>query len=213
MDREDHSIRLCDVTSSRVQEWKRAFIAGASDDPVKQRSARTSFNSFLRRAKGLFAPAAVKHLSMSLPSPLPFQGIAPEPRQSTRYRSSIDPVKLIEAAQIELAESDPPVFLAFLLVLDAGLRKTEIDRLEWRAFHFEDNVIRIEPTRYFEPKTEHSIGDVQIDPELMNLFRGYGPTGSAGVQRRPHMQNQTGAATPLAAKTRTPKEKSYSCVT
>jgi integrase len=45
--------------------------------------------------------------------------------------------------------------------------------LEWSAFRFAQNVIRIEPTIHFDVKTEHSIGDVKIDPELMALFRGY----------------------------------------
>jgi integrase len=112
-------------------------------------------------------------LSVTLPSPLPFDGIAFEPRQSGRYRSSIDPAKLTKAAQEELSSDDPPVFLVFLLALGAGLRRIEIDRLQWAAFRWHDNVIRIEPTRYFEPKTEHSIGDVQIDPELMRVFHGY----------------------------------------
>jgi integrase len=167
-----NAIRLADVTPARVQEWKRAFIAQAGDDPVRLRSAKTSVNSFLRRAKSLFSPKAIKHLSIILPSPLPFEGISFEPKQSGRYRSSIDPAELTRAAQKELAE-DPPVFLAFLLALGAGLRRIEIDRLEWAAFRWNDNLIRIEPTRHFEPKTEHSIGDVQIDPELMAVFRGY----------------------------------------
>jgi len=108
-----------------------------------------------------------------LPSPLPFAGIAFEPRQSTRYRSSIDAAKLTKAAQQELAQSDSPVFLAFLLALGAGLRRIEIDRLEWRAFHWNHNVIRIEPTEHFDVKSEHSIGDVLVDPELISVFRGY----------------------------------------
>src|SRR5207253_4253388 len=85
-----HAVRLDAVTPERVQAWKRTFIARAGEDPVKLRSARTSFNSFLRRAKSLFAPDAIKHLSVTLPSPLPFEGIAFEPRQSMRYRSNID---------------------------------------------------------------------------------------------------------------------------
>jgi integrase len=175
-----NAVRLADVTPERVQEWKRAFIARAGNDPVKQRSARTSFNSFLRRAKSLFGPKCIKHLSVTLPSPLPFEGVTFEPRQSARYRSNIDPAKLTRAAQQELSETDPPVFLAFLLALGAGLRRIEIDRLEWAAFRWNDNVIRIEATRYFEPKTEHSSGDVQIDPELMAIFRGYGALARSG---------------------------------
>ena len=61
-----------------------------------------------------------------------------------RYRSSIDAGQLTRAAQKELALADPPVPLAFLLALGAGLRRGEIDRLEWAAFQWNHNVIRIE---------------------------------------------------------------------
>ena len=66
-----------------------------------------------------------------------------------------------------------PAFLAFLLALGAGLRRIEIDRLEWSAFHWDENVIRIEPTQHFDVKTEHSIGDVSMDAALMTILRGY----------------------------------------
>jgi hypothetical protein len=36
-----------------------------------------------------------------------------------------------------------------------------------------DQIIRIQPTEHFDVKTEHSIGDVPIDPELMSVMRGY----------------------------------------
>jgi len=167
------AIKLSAVTPDKVQAWEREFIARGGEDPIKLRSARTSVNSYLRRAKSLFGPRALKHLSVELPSPLPFKEIAFEPKQSMRYRSNIDPAKLTRAAQKELAPTDEPVFLAFLLALGAGLRRIEIDRLEWDAFHWRENVIRIEPTQYFEVKTEHSIGNVPVDPDLMAVFRGY----------------------------------------
>jgi integrase len=175
-----HPIRLAEVTPTKVQEWKRAFIARAGEDPIRQRSARTSFNSYLRRAKSLFAPDAIKHLSVVLPSPLPFEGIAFEPRQSMRYRSSIDPAELTRTAQKELALKDSPVFLAFLLALGAGLRRIEIDRLEWSEFQWNHSVIRIERTQYFDVKTEHSLGDVSVDPQLMSVFRGYAALAGSG---------------------------------
>ena len=55
----------------------------------------------------------------------------------------------------------------------AGLRRNEIDKLEWSAFRWEKGLIRIEATRWFHPKSEDSIGDVEVDPELVELFRGY----------------------------------------
>jgi integrase len=169
-----NAIRLDAVTPELVQVWKRTFIARAgSEDPIKVRSAKSSVNSYMRRAKCLFAPRAIRHLSVVLPSPLPFAGVAFESRANTRYHSNIDPGKLIRAAQKELADADESVFLAFLLGLSAGLRRLEIDRLEWSAFHWNNNVIKIRRTKYFEPKTETSIREVLIDPEVMSVFRGY----------------------------------------
>ncbi len=54
-----------------------------------------------------------------------------------------------------------------------GLRRKEIDLLEWPSFKWETVVIRIEPTHHFHPKSEDSIGDVPVDKELMEIFRGY----------------------------------------
>jgi integrase len=45
--------------------------------------------------------------------------------------------------------------------------------LEWSAFLWDRNVIRIAPTKHFHPKSEHSIGDVEVDLELMAIFKRY----------------------------------------
>jgi hypothetical protein len=34
-------------------------------------------------------------------------------------------------------------------------------------------MIRIEATKWFHPKSEDSLGDVEVDGEVMELFRGY----------------------------------------
>ena len=34
-------------------------------------------------------------------------------------------------------------------------------------------MIRIQPTRFFHPKSENSIGDLPVDPEVIKLFRQY----------------------------------------
>ena len=59
----------------------------------------------------------------------------------------------------------------FLLAVGAGLRRKEIDLLEWSSFRFEMGIIRIEATRYFRPKSEDSAGDVEVDHEIMTIFR------------------------------------------
>jgi integrase len=166
-----HAIKLAALTSDVIQRWKRAHLARAGDDPIKLRSAKISFNSYVRRAKSLFTSKAIKHLSIQPVSP--FENISFEARQSMRYRSTIDVEKLTRAAHEELALADSPAFLVFLLALGAGLRRIEIDRLEWSAMRFDENVIRIEPTQHFDVKTEHSIGDVPVDAALMNVFRNF----------------------------------------
>jgi integrase len=171
---EVESTKLTELTPAKVQKWKLSFVTNAGDDPVRQRAARISANSFLRRAKSLFAPSVTKHLEqVVLPAPLPFDGAELYRRTSMRYHSSFDVVSLIEAAKKELALSAPEQFKVFLLAVMAGLRRREIDTLEWTAFRWDGGTIRIEPTKWFHPKSEDSIGDVEIDPELVEVFREY----------------------------------------
>ncbi len=134
---------------------------------------KSRLTPFLRRAKSLFAPGIVRHLSIELPSPLPFEGIEFEPRQSLKYRSEINVAELIQAASAELVDNEPELFKIFLLGVMVGLRRHEIDLLEWSKFKWDQGVIRIEPTSFFHPKTEDSIGDVPVDGEVMEIFRGY----------------------------------------
>jgi integrase len=168
-----HGVRLASLTPAKVQAWKRSFLAKARSDPLSQRQAKVSVNSFLRQARSLFSPKLLRHLSIELPSPLPFAGVEFEPRQSLKYRSDFDVKALIGTAQDSLSVQEPELFKILLLAVMVGLRRSEIDLLEWSSFHWGSGVIRIEPTRYFHPKNEDSIGDVQVEQELMDVFRGY----------------------------------------
>jgi hypothetical protein len=53
-----------------------------------------------------------------------------------RYQGSFDVFGLIEAAKKELAQPAPEQFKVFLLAVMAGLRRREIDTLEWSAVRF-----------------------------------------------------------------------------
>jgi integrase len=169
-----HAVKLAELTPAKIQKWKRDFITRAGSDPVKLRTARISVNSLIRRSKSLFAPGVIKHLQrVRLPSPLPFENIAFEPRVSQRYQSAIDIKKLIAAARTELQPTKPELFKVFVLATFCGLRRLEIDRLTWSAFHFDEAFLRVEATKYFSPKTEDAIGEVPLELELVELFRGY----------------------------------------
>jgi len=168
------SMRLAKLTAATIQSWKLAFIAKAGADPLAIRRARNSVNSFLRRAKSLFSAEFLGHLrNIELPNPLPFEGVAFEPRQSNKYYSTIDPPALVARARKELATKHSEAFKIFLLGLFCGLRRHEIDLLEWTAFRWDESVLHITPTQYFHPKSEDSIGKIPIEAELLAIFRGY----------------------------------------
>ena len=186
-----HSIPLATIGPNMVQAWKRSFLAKAGNDPVASRQAKVSVNFFLRQARNLFSPDVLRHLDIELPNPLPFTGIQFEPRQSLKYRSEFDIKKLIQTAKDSLSEHQPELFKIFLLAVMAGLRRKEIDLLEWGAFQWQHSCIRIEATRWFQPKSEDSIGDVQVDPEVLEIFRGYRARAIGGFviesTRRPRL--------------------------
>jgi len=166
-----HGIELGKVTPAKIQEWKQSFLGTSGDDPLALRKARISVNTFLRRSRSLFSPRLLRQLQLKLPSPLPFDGVEFEPRQSMKYRSDFNVLDLIKQANKELRPSDPPVYMIFLLGVAAGLRRKEIDLLEWPAFRFKENAIRVEPTQFFHPKSQDSIAEIQVDPEVMAVFR------------------------------------------
>jgi integrase len=163
-------IKLADVTPDKVNKWRIAFVKRAGANPVKQRRARITCNSLMRQAKSLFSPDLLAHVSLDKPDKLPFDGVAFYDGESMRYHSTVDVEALIQNAMRELPQEQLKVFL---LAAMAGLRRNEIDKLQWTAFRWNDAVIRIEATEFFAPKTSEGEGDVPIDKELSALFRGW----------------------------------------
>jgi len=107
-----------------------------------------------------------------MPDPLPFADAQFEPRPSTKYRSTFDIAELVRSATEELVH-DTEAYKVFLLSSMAGLRRKEIDLLEWSAFRWDDGAIRIETTEHFSAKSEDSLGDVAVEPQVLELFRGW----------------------------------------
>ena len=151
----------------------------------------TSCNSTIRQARSLFAGKVVRFLTAPLlPTPKPFEGVEFYPRQSAKYFSRIDPKALLRAAHEELAESDPPAFLAMLLALSAGLRRGEIDSLCWHQVDCERELLRIEPTERAGLKTADSRAEVPIDPRTAAMLRGFRARGGRGICDRGHERGE-----------------------
>jgi integrase len=169
-----HAVKLARITPEKVQKWKVEFVAQAGEDPRKIRNAKNSANSFLREAKALFSSKLLELLEgVILPNPLPFAGIKLYPKQSMKYRSTFDAMQIIKDAQNELGEQDPEAYKIFLLGLATGLRRREIDTLQWSAFRWDRSQIRIEPSEWYGLKSQDSADDLDVDPEIMAIFRGF----------------------------------------
>ena len=164
------------LTVDSIQRWKLDFINRHKNSPAKHSHAVNTVNAHVRNARSMFSTKALAFAGkrLALPEPLPFAGVKLESRRATtRYASRIDPAALIVAAKAEL--DDVPErqeqFKIFCMALLCGLRKREIDTLLWKSVDLDKGVIRIERTEYFQPKSEESAGEVDMAPELVDLFR------------------------------------------
>lgn len=164
------ALPLDTLSTTAVQKWMVAYIKAAGEAPDARRSAETTAASILRNARALFSEKALQHArgNLVLPNPLPFNSVRLPAKAKSRYQSRIDAQTLIEAARAELA-GEP--FKIFVLGLLCGLRKREIDLLTWAQVDFSKCLIRIEETKWFSPKSQESVGEVDLDPELLLLLR------------------------------------------
>jgi integrase len=162
------------LTPQAIQEWRIRFVGKAGKSPAAQRTKKISANSLIRQARALFSKKILKFITgIQHPDPIPFAECEMFPRESMRYRSSIDPAALLAAANQELYAGDPDAFLVLLLAIGAGLRRGEIDKLLWRQVDFNGGFIRIEATEVGGLKSEDSAGAVPIEAAFVAVLRGY----------------------------------------
>jgi integrase len=165
-----HAIELTRITPQRIQAWKIDFLARAGQSPVKQRSARISVNSALRGARSLFSSRRTKFVNLPTGFVSPFASVPLEPRQSMRYRGGFDLEAVVRAALGELTASDPEALKIILLAATCGLRRAEIDCLGWEAFDFVKQALHINPSDHFQPKSEDSIGAIDLEESVAKFF-------------------------------------------
>ena len=169
------AIKLDALTAQAIENWRADFIKRGSTNPFKEKSARVSENSTIGRARSLFGAEVISRVRdlVDLPNPIPFAGVKVQRVHVPHYRSNFNVESLLESAREELATTRPEQFKIFLLGAMAGLRRNEIDKLPWSSFRWDEGVIHIQTTEYFRPKSRASENDIPVDPELMEIFRGY----------------------------------------
>ena len=165
-------IRLERVTPGCITEWQQARVKKAGHSPAAIASAKRTANSYVRCARSLFGKEIRKRLrGVQLPQILPFEGVELFESGSMKYVSKVNVQTLIAAARTELKEAETEVYKAFLLGLFAGMRKGEIDLLEWRMLDLENHVIRLEETEWLRLKTKDSAGEITVDAEVIAELR------------------------------------------
>ena len=181
------AVSLDKLTPTAIEGWKHRFLKARKGNPVEERKAKNSVNSFIRQARSLFSPKIVKLVSgkLLLPESLPFQDVNLYPRSSMRYDSRIDIQKLVAAAHKELGGPQttgehPELFASrieqfkiFLLAAFGGLRRNEIDKLLWEQVDVKNGTIEIRETQHFKPKSEESNGLINIEAEVADLLAGF----------------------------------------
>jgi integrase len=165
------SVLLSEITPERVMQWRVAYIAAGSTNPIKENCARATAASVIRNSKALFSKKLIRNLSLKLPSPLPFDGVDQGKRARTRYRSKVNLPVLVNQAHDELKASKPELFDVFLLAVGAGLRRGEIDKLIWKQIDWTAGTIAIEANEYGAVKTESSSDVIDIGPDMLAHFR------------------------------------------
>lgn len=177
------------LVPTAIQRWRLAYVERAGQAPDARRRAENTATTLLRNARSLFSSKALEHIgeTLVLPNPLPFAGIKLPKKGNSTYQSKISAPDLIAAARLEL-EGAP--FQIFALALLCGLRKREIDLLTWAQVDFSKAVIRIERTEYFEPKSEDSKGEIDVDPELLALFKVWKATAKGPFVIEPNLMPQ-----------------------
>ena len=171
-------LRLERVTPKQVTEWQQGRVKRAGHSPAAIASAKRTANSYVRCARSLFGKEIRKRLlGVELPKVLPFDGVDLFESGSMKYVSKVNVQTLIAAAKSELKQGEQEVYKAFLLGLFAGMRKAEIDLLEWRMLDFENNVIRLEETEWLRLKTRDSAGEITVDEEVIAELRQMMPQG------------------------------------
>ena len=184
------SIRLDRLTPEKINQWKVGVLKEASKNPLKLKHASVTVRSILLSSKALFSANIRRHLTLTLPTPLPFDNVALPEAGKSRYKSEVNPSDLLISAKRELADGiqeknkpanpRPELFKILLLALGAGLRRDEIDKLQWNQIVWQKNKIRVETTEHGGTKSVESEAEVDVDPGLLKILKGYQPKAGTG---------------------------------
>lgn len=161
------AITLDVFTEAAVNNWQIMRLKKAGTSPLKKLQTGTSINSTIRMAKALFAKNVLKKLKgvLVLPDFVPFADCERQKHSDTTFKPKFKISDLANSAATELKGTDLEAYKVFVLALIFGMRRNEIDKIEWSSFLPDAGkfgVIRIETTDYLSAKTKDSCASLPI---------------------------------------------------
>lgn len=161
------------LTRQKIEQWRVNYVSNGMD----RRKASVSAASLIRNAKTLFQPRVLSRLNegcfKGLEIESPFAGIEAAKSTPPKFQASFDLGGVIAQAFQELS-SEP--LKCVVLAGALGLRKGEIDALEWDMVNFSSQTLQLRETEWFTPKTEDSRQPVLIEMGLLKILMDWQET-------------------------------------
>lgn len=154
------------LTGELIQQFERIRLAAVKTEPERRRT-RTSIRSYVVQARSIVAPGKMRFYDdLTLPDLSSFRSEKVEMPRRTKPRALVvGVIAAINAAASRLAESDPAVYMAFLMFSRLGLRNVEIRNARWSWIENGRIGIIDRPAEDFWPKG--SEGWVPIAPDVL----------------------------------------------
>lgn len=166
-------VKITEVRRDEIEQWRTAYIKAAGSSYAKKEAAETSSNSILRGCKAMFGEKLLEPLGLE-ELPNPFRKVRLPNTGDHRFQApAIKASELLTKAAAELGTTDPEAFKVVILTLCLGLRRNECDKLEWTAINLDAATLHVGKTDYLHPKSKKSIGTLEVEPEVLELFRGW----------------------------------------
>ena len=143
------SFRLADVTPVLISQHRDALLAeniAKPGQPDRYRKPST-VNRYLEALGSVFT-TALKQWHWVSDSPMRAVAKLKEPRGRTRFLTDAELKALLEACQ---AAREPDLYLAVLLAVTTGARKSNIMHLRWEQIDFDKQVAHVPKTKNGDP--------------------------------------------------------------
>lgn len=166
-----NSLPIDKITQDRLEDFKSWMVQRAGQDHLMKARLQTSANTYLRCASSMFSSRwSGAYRQFLMPATNPFASVRSFKESSHLYVSKIDPAALLAAARSELPARNQAAYVAFLLSLVCGMRRSEIDYLSWAQIDFEKRHIWIQTTPYFTPKACNSESRIDAPPIIFQAL-------------------------------------------